>query len=111
MTLPPCCREFDPIEDTESPKLCYGVDFVGEVAESSIRLRILKAKPTPCFSQPSPTVAESSIRLRILKGLCVLSWWAPCCGCREFDPIEDTERDLAPLGVVAAPVLQRVRSD
>ena len=65
------CREFDPIEDTESVKGATSALTAAMVAESSIRLRILKAEQ-----------GDMSI--------------LPQKSCREFDPIEDTESLVFP---------------
>ncbi len=61
-----CCRDIDPVEDTESGMRANG---------RSTRFR----------------VAGISIRLRILKGVCKLVRTCERWSCRDIDPVEDTE--------------------
>ena len=86
------CREFDPIEDTESRLTGSRASRRARVAESSIRLRILKVFERVAEIVGRQSVAESSIRLRILKDSLPAGTSQTATSCREFDPIEDTER-------------------
>src|SRR6266516_3170433 len=111
-----CCRDIDPVEDTESngdnvrdrcPDFVAGISIrlrilkastalinaaVEEVAGISIRLRILKGPFSPTSLTLLGEVAGISIRLRILKGSSCASLSRTCSSCRDIDPVEDTER-------------------
>src|SRR6266487_384985 len=62
-----CCRDIDPVEDTESNGDNVRDRCPDFVAGISIRLRILKAS-TALINAAVVEVAGISIRLRILKG-------------------------------------------
>ena len=86
------CRGFDPHEDTERAGLAPIAIIVLEVAEASIRTRILKVRYRQVYDQYLKPVAEASIRTRILKAIAQSTRRAGSWSCRGFDPHEDTER-------------------
>ncbi len=100
------CRDIDPVEDTES---------TSHAPEEYLQWRCRDIDPvedTESFKGPiayrlsTGKVAGISIRLRILKACVWLATtWRECSGCRDIDPVEDTESDDGEGGAFSVEVL------